>query len=403
MTGKYPARTGITDWIRAKFQGGGDENREGFESLPGKPLSCPYNPYHLDLDEVTIAEILKEHDYVTCFIGKWHLGTEKWYPEKQGFIYNVAGCDYGQPPSYFDPYIVYPNAWLKDTLKGFPTMTPRKEGEYLTDREAAEAIAFIKENKDRPFFLSLCHYAVHTPLQAKPELIEKYKQKPPTSQKSPVYAAMVESVDNALGVIVVTLAELGLSENTFIIFTSDNGGLLMDDATNNAPLRSGKGYPYEGGIRIPTIFFWPGKIQQRQISDIPIVSTDYLPTICDAAGIEPSEYEGLDGISLFHNILDGEKLEREAIFWHFPHYRGNDIVPFSIIRKGDWKLIKRYEGKTFELFNLKDDLSEITELSEKEPDKVAELNDDLEKWLQATGARLPIRNEKEFVEKSRLK
>jgi arylsulfatase A-like enzyme len=203
---------------------------------------------------------------------------------------------------------------------------------------------------------------------------------------------MVESVDNALGEIVATLAELGLSENTFIIFTSDNGGLLMDDATNNAPLRSGKGYPYEGGIRIPTIFFWPGKIQQGQISDIPIVSTDYLPTICNATGIEPSEFEDLDGISLLPHILAGEKLERKAIFWHFPHYRGNDIVPFSIIRKGDWKLIKRYDGKTFELFNLKDDLSETTELSEKKPDKVNELNDDLEKWLRETNARLPIRN-----------
>ena len=398
MTGKYPARTGITDWIRARFQGGGEENRIGFEELQDKPLLCPYNPYHLDLDEVTIAEILKSNGYETCFIGKWHLGTEKWYPDKQGFTYNIAGCDYGQPPSYFDPYIVYLNDWRKDTLNGFPTMPAREEGEYLTDREADEALKFIKSKKDRPFFLNLCHYAVHTPLQAKPELINKYEQKPPTHQKSPVYAAMVESVDDALGLIVATLDEMGISENTLILFTSDNGGLLMEDATDNTPLRSGKGYPYEGGIRIPTIFSWPGKIKPGITSDMPIISTDYLPTLCEAAGIGSLEIEGLDGISLLSHILKGNIPERESIFWHFPHYRGNDIAPFSIIRKGDWKLIKRYEGREFELYNLKEDLSETLDFSDSNHDKVDEMNVQLEKWLEKTGARIPIPKAEEMKE-----
>lgn len=390
MTGKYPARIGITDWIRAKFQGGGDENREGFEGHPDKPLLCPYNPYHLELEEVTIAEILKKQNYETCFIGKWHLGTEKWYPDNQGFDFNIAGCDYGQPPSYFDPYIVYPNAWMKDTLNGFPTMAPRRAGEYLTDREADEAISFIKTHKDKPFFLNLCHYAVHTPLQAKQELLEKYANKPPTLQKSAVYAAMVESVDDAVGNIVSVLEDLGISENTLIIFTSDNGGLLIPNATINSPLRSGKGYPYEGGIRIPTIFYWPAEIESGQISDVPITSTDYLPTICTVAGIPSTEFDHLDGINLLSAITKGTDLKRESIFWHFPHYRGADVVPYSIIRKGDWKLIKRYEGKEFELFNLKEDLSETTELSGTNPEKVNELNSDLEAWLSEAGAKMPI-------------
>jgi len=398
MTGKYPARIGITDWIRAKFQDGGEKNREGFEDYPDKVLSCPYNPYHLNLNEVTIAEILEKQEYETCFIGKWHLGTERWYPDKQGFKYNIAGCDYGQPPSYFDPYILFPDAGRKDTLKGFPTMAPREEGEYLTDREADEAIAFIKTHKDQPFFLNLCHYAVHTPIQAKLEVVEKYEQKPPTHQKSAVYAAMVESVDDALGAIVQTLEELGLSENTMIIFTSDNGGLLRSNATDNTPLRSGKGYPYEGGIRIPTIFSWPGEIQSGQTSDLPISSIDYLPTICDAVGVESSEYETLDGLSLLSHILQGNSIDRESIFWHFPHYRLNDIVPYSVIRKGDWKLIKRYEGIKFELYNLKKDMSETTDLSERKQDKVLELNKDLEEWLSSVNAKMPIHKVEDAAE-----
>ncbi len=389
QTGKYPARTGITDWIRARFQGGGEENPSGYEENQGKILRTPRNPFHLELKEVTLAEWLESAGYISCHIGKWHLGTEKWFPEKQGYNVNVAGCDYGQPPSYFDPYINYPNAWQKDTVKGFPTMRARKEGEYLTDREADEAVAFIRKNRDHPFFLNLCHYAVHTPIQAKRSLIEKYESKEPTNQKSPVYAAMVESVDDALGKIRQSLQDLGLEKNTLIIFTSDNGGLLMDQATHNAPLRLGKGYPYEGGIRIPAIFCWPDHFRGGRTLDAPVISMDLLPTVCQVAGIDIPQETVMDGVSLLPLLEGGIPPNREQLFWHFPHYRETDINPYSIIRKGDWKLIKRYEGEPFELYNLKEDLSEANDRSEDHPELVTSLNEELEEWLMKVGASMP--------------
>jgi arylsulfatase A len=389
QTGKYPVRTGITDWIRARFQGGGDENLPGYDENPGEKLRTPRNPFHLELKEVTLAEWLKNAGYITAHIGKWHLGTEKWYPTEQGYDVNVAGCDYGQPPGYFDPYIVYPNAWLKDTLKGFPTMDPRKEGEYLTDREADEAVRFIREHRNEPFFLNLCHYAVHTPIQGKKSLVEKYESKKPTNQKSPVYAAMVESVDDALGMIRQSVRELGIEKNTVIIFTSDNGGLLMDQATDNTPLRKGKGYPYEGGIRIPALFCWPGHYQGGETLDVPIISMDLLPTICHLAGIDISPDTVLDGVDLTPLLEKGIVPSRERLFWHFPHYRSGNIKPYSIIRKGDWKLIRRYEGEPLELYNLKEDLSETHDLAGDHPDLAGSLNRELEEWLNEAGARLP--------------
>lgn len=394
QTGKYPARTGITDWIRARFQGGGEENPSGYDENPGEKLRTPSNPFHLELKEVTLAECLKKAGYVTAHIGKWHLGTEKWYPTEQGYDINIAGCDYGQPPGYFDPYIVYPNAWLSDTLQGFPTMQARKEGEYLTDREADEAVSFIREHRDQPFFLNLCHYAVHTPIQGKPSLVEKYEMKTPTNQKSPVYAAMVESVDDALGRIRKVIRELGIEKNTLIIFTSDNGGLLMEQATDNAPLRLGKGYPYEGGIRIPAIFCWPGHYRAGISLDVPVISMDLLPTLCRLAGVELPAENLVDGADLTSLLKGGPPPAREKLFWHFPHYRSGDIKPYSIIRQGDWKLIKRYEGEPPELYNLKEDLSESHDLASDRPDLVIALDQELGKWLVEVGARLPEMKEK---------
>ncbi len=389
QTGKYPARTGITDWIRARFQGGGEENTEGYDENPGEKLRTPKNPFHLELGEVTLAERLKEAGYITAHIGKWHLGTERWFPTEQGYDINIAGCDYGQPPSYFDPYISYPNTWQSDTIKGFPTMQPRQEGEYLTDREAFEAVEFIRRNQDKPFFLNLCHYAVHTPIQAKRLLVEKYESKEATNQKSPVYAAMVESVDEALGRIRESLQELGIEKNTLIIFTSDNGGLLMEQATDNTPLRLGKGYPYEGGIRIPAIFSWPDHFRGGRTIDVPIISMDLMPTICHLAGVDLSEGAVADGVDLLPLLEEGIRPGRESLFWHFPHYRTGDIKPFSIIRKGDWKLIRRYEGEPLELYNLQEDLSETYDRSPDYPDLVKSLNAELEEWLLTVGARMP--------------
>ncbi|MDT8304157.1 MAG: sulfatase-like hydrolase/transferase, partial [Sedimentisphaerales bacterium] len=226
---------------------------------------------------------------------------------------------------------------------------------------------------------------------AKKDLIEKYKSKPPTNQKNPTYAAMVESLDDAIGRICSALDDLDLTENTIIFFTSDNGGLL--GPTNNAPLRSGKGFPYEGGIREPLIVRWPKVIKPGTVSHEPVTSVDYFPTICHAVGVPLPNDRDIDGVSLLDHLKSNGTMElnRYALYWHFPHYRGN-VVPYSIIREGGWKLIKRYEGRPFELFNLKSDISEENDLSEIYPTKTRQLDAKLRRWLRLTGAKLPILN-----------
>ncbi len=389
MTGRYPARMGVTDWIRSRFQGGAlpEDKRNPTEYVGGKnrKLLCPPNALWMELDEITIAEALKPAGYVSCHIGKWHLGADEWYPDRQGFDYNIGGCDYGQPPSYFDPY-------CRKGQGCIPTLEPKEEGQYLTDREAEEAVRFIRQYKDRPFFLHMAHYAVHTPIQAKADVTARYEAKEPTNQKNAKYAAMIESVDDAVGSICAVLDELKLTENTLVFFTGDNGGLLP--ITDNAPLRSGKGYPYEGGIREPLIVRWPGVVKAGSLSDEPVTSVDYLPTICDAAGVSIPTDRDIDGLSLVEHLMSGgdKALGRDSLFWHFPHYRGRDVVPYSIVRAGPWKLIKRYEGKTFELFNLNDDLSERNDLAEKMPEKVQELDAILHRWLTKTNAKMPVPN-----------
>ena len=396
MTGRYPARLGITDWIHhldreAHTAIGTGKNPEKYVGNEHKKLLCPPNPYWMDLEEITIAEVLKSSGYVTCHIGKWHLGHHDWYPDKQGFDINIGGCEIGQPPTYFDPYYQNPRR------SSIPTLPPRKQGEYLTDREGDEAVRFIKENKDHPFFLHLCHYAVHTPLEAKKEVVAKYEAKEKTLQNNAIYAAMIESVDQVMGRIIETLEELNLNGRTLVIFTSDNGGLL-GHSTDNTPLRSGKGYPYEGGIRVPLIVSWTGVVEAGTTCDTPVSSIDFFPTICETIGVELPKNRTIDGVSLIplfrqcDSVEKARKLGREALYWHFPHYRGSDVVPYSIVRKGEWKLIKRYEGKTFELFNLKDDLEERHDLSVQLPDKVRELNFLISDWLMNTGAKLPRTN-----------
>ena len=382
MTGRYPARVGVTDWIRARFQGGkvppGEAPPEYVDE--GRSLVCPRNPFWMELEERTLAEALKVAGYTSCHIGKWHLGTDEYHPDKQGFDFNIGGCDYGQPPSYFDPY-------RRKGQHGIPTLAPRQAGEYLTDREADEAARFIRAHRDRPFFLYMAHYAVHTPLQAKPELVAKYKAKTPTNQKNPVYAAMIESMDAAAGRILQTIDDEGLAANTVVIFTSDNGGLL--GSTHNAPLRAGKGYAYEGGIRVPLIVRWPGVARAGAVCEAPVTSVDYFPTLLALAGAEPPADRAIDGVSLAPLLKGAGDLGREAIFWHFPHYRGQDVVPYSIVRAGDWKLIKRYEGTEFEMFNLREDLSEEHDVAAQMPARVKELDARLRAWLRETGAKMP--------------
>jgi arylsulfatase A len=385
LTGRYPARVGVTDWIRARFQGSTvpQDGRNPTEYVGGRDrrLLCPPNALWMELEETTIAELLSEAGYTTCHIGKWHLGFDDWYPDRQGFDVNIGGCDMGQPPSYFDPY-------FSPHQGGIPTLGPREEGEYLTDREADEAVHFIRAHAEGPFFVYWAPYAVHAPLQAKAKVIAKYEAKAPTQHHgNPKYAAMIESVDDGVARIMQTLDETGLTAQTLVIFTTDNGGLL--GPTNNAPLRSGKGYPYEGGIRVPLIVRWPGRTQAGSTCDEPVLSVDFLPTICNAAGVPPPDDRAIDGRSLVPLLEGDASLNREAIFWHFPHYRGRDVVPYSIVRAGDWKLIKRYEGTTYELFRLRDDPGESNDLSAQRPDMVEALNRMLEQWLESVGARLP--------------
>ena len=385
MTGRYPARLGVTDWIRSRFQGGKiPANKKNPSGYIGKgEVQCPKNALWMESEEVTIPEVLKPAGYTSCHIGKWHLGADDWYPEKQGFDVNLGGCDYGQPPSYFDPY-------KNGRLANIPTLKPRQPGEYLTDREGDEAVNFIRTNKDKPFFLYLANYAVHTPIQGKKDLIAKYKAKPTTNQKNATYAAMVESVDDSVGKVMAILDELKIADNTLVIFSSDNGGLL--GPTNNKPLRSGKGYPYEGGIRVPYIFRQPGVIKPGTVCDTPVISVDFLPTICKTAGVALPVGREIDGEDLTPLLAQTGKLKRKAIYWHFPHYRGR-IMPYSIIREGDWKLLKRYAGKPeFELFNLAKDLSEKKDLAPDMLEKVKDLDAKLAAALKAQGAKMPRKN-----------
>ena len=378
LTGRYPTRHGITDWIRPSED---KANPTGYDSEKDWKLQTPKNHVFMEPREITIAEKLKEAGYVTCHVGKWHLGGSSFYPEKQGFDYNFGGCSWGHPhKGYFDPYQI-------------STLPDRREGEYLTDREAEEAVNFIREYKDKPFFLYLAHYAVHAPIQAKEDLIEKYKAKPPTNQKNPTYAAMVESVDQAVGKILAVLDELKLTDDTMVIFTSDNGGAVHFPATDNAPLRAGKGFPYEGGIRAPLIIRWPEVVRPGSICREPVISMDFFPTICAAVGVKTPTDRPMDGVNLMPVLTQTGSLKRDALYWHFPHYWwGINVRPYSIIRIGDWKLIKHYENDRFELFNLKDDLSEQNDLAVQMPGKVKKLDAKLTAWLKQTDAKLPKTN-----------
>ncbi len=389
LTGKYPARLGITDWIRAKFQGVTTSGLPGeYEVFEDKPLKTPKIQGFLPLEEVTIAERMKSYGYETLHVGKWHLGEEGFYPTDQGFDVNIGGNDLGQPPSYFDPYLpAQPRQFYEIT-----TLKPRKEGEFLTDREGDEVVDYIQSKKEKKFFIHWAPYAVHTPIMGKPDMVEKYKQKEPGNQRNPEYAALVESVDQNVGKVIEALDELGLREKTLVIFTSDNGGLIWDyenPITNNYPLKSQKGYPYEGGIRVPTIVSWPGKLPMGALSESPIITMDWIPTILDFMGENPVQ-EGLEGISL-KPILENpsQKVDRD-LFWHFPHYRLNDIVPYAIVRSGDYKLIHYFDGSQDELYNLDFDMEEKVNVISTRKAIADQLQIKLEKWLEETGARLPV-------------
>ena len=390
MTGKSPWKTGVTDWIRPL-----DGTNWTVEQVKNEPLwngganrqlLTPRNPRWLEHSEITIAELLKNSGYITGFVGKWHLGPKGWWPEDQGFDFNAAGCSYGHPPHYFDPY---PANSQRAT---FPNLEPRKEGEYLTDREAFEAAGFIRRSAGQPFFLMLAHYAVHSPIQAKANLIEKYESKQPLGKQDfPAYAAMVESVDDALGTVVDALKATGEYENTLIIFTSDNGGAVHFRATDNSPLRKGKGFPYEGGTREPYIFHWKSRIAPGSISSQQIITADLYPTLAELAGLRAPH--GVDGMSLAQHLTKGKAVTRSPLIWHFPHYWwGTNVQPYSVIRKGDLKLIYRYETDSVELYNLREDLSETKDLASSRPILARALKKELLETLLVQGAKFPQPN-----------
>ncbi len=394
MTGRAPARLGITDWIRAEFQLGNRQwpnvrNRFGLHRPDGegRKLMTPVNEQRLPHDEITIAELLKPIGYASAFIGKWHLGGRGHLPVDQGFDENHGGWDYGQPPSYFDPFVAMPRLPM-----GIPTLSPREKGEYLTDREADEAVAFVQRNRNRPFLLYLSHYAVHTPIQAKRDLIDTYEAaRDGDGQDDPVYAAMVHSVDDAMGRLLDTLDRTGLADRTLIVFTGDNGGLDRNGRpTENAPLRSGKGYAYEGGLRTPWIVRWPGVTTPGSTSDQPVASIDLLPTIAAAVGTRPPADRPIDGLDLGPALRGGELPER-TLHWHFPHYRhGPGHDPYSVARNGNWKLIRFYDPPTLELYDLASDLREEHDLAGSDPTRVAAMEAALDEALRSVGARMPV-------------
>jgi arylsulfatase A-like enzyme len=366
----------LTQWLPA-----GRWSRTQHKLREGRYIS------NLPLEEITIAEALREAGYRTAFMGKWHLGTETYYyPEHQGFDLNVAGRDYGAPGSYFYPF---EGSWeIPTTGKVLQKKSPLsgQEGDYLVDRLAEEAEKFIRTNADKPFFLMLSHYAVHTPLQGKPDKVARYKQVPEARRQGKAdYAAMVESVDDSVGRVMQTLRELKLDERTFIIFTSDNGGYA--GATDNSPLRANKGSNYEGGIRVPVIIKWPGHIKPGSISHEPVISMDFYPTILSVTVQSLRPHQHVDGEDLAPILTDNSGLQREAIYWYYPHYNGHpQSFPSGVIRAGDWKLIEAFETGELSLYNLAEDLGETNDLSDNEPAKVMELYAKLRAWRKDIGA-----------------
>jgi arylsulfatase A-like enzyme len=373
LTGMYPARLHITDWI------------EGHKR-PFAKLQVPDWTMHLPHDTFTIAEAFQANGYATCHVGKWHLGGEAYWPTTHGFDRNIGGNHRGQPPSYFFPY-------ERDAIK-LPGLSEGPQGEYLTDRLTDEAIAFVTGNKNRPFFLYLPHYTVHTPLQAKADLVARYRAKaerlPDQPHKNAVYAAMIESLDAGVGRLMKTLDELNLRQNTIVVFTSDNGGLLS--STSNPPLRAGKGSAYEGGVRVPLIVSYPPEIAASSTSDAPAMSIDLFPTLASLCGLAKDEAVRWDGIDLSPAWRQRGTIDRDALYWHYPHYHPGGATPYGAIRADDYRLVEFYEDGRVELYNVKDDVGESRDISAAQPKKRDELLAKLKMWRNEVGAQMPTAN-----------
>ncbi len=398
MTGKYPARTNTTNFFSGQREG--KFQPAEFETV-------------MDTAEVTLAEALSEAGYRTFFAGKWHLGGRGYLPTDQGFAVNRGGGGNGMPRSYFAPY------------RNVDHLEPGPEGEFLTDRLAREAIDFLESRagEDDPFLLYLSFYSVHTPLEAPAPLVEKYRakrkrlgltddaesfevgrerqvwpgdrdaRKVRIRQDHPVYAAMVESLDRAVGRVLERLDELGFRDDTAVFFLSDNGGLSTSEGhpTSNLPLRGGKGWMYEGGIRAPVVIRWPGVAPPGTRCSVPAVSTDFYPTMLEMAGLAPRSDQHLDGVSFVPLLRNPfAKFDRGPIFFHYPHYSNQGGIPASAVRKGKYKLIQDLEDGEFELYNLEEDVSEHNNLAQLEVERVEELGAELDAWRREVEAR-PLR------------
>jgi arylsulfatase A-like enzyme len=371
LTGLSPARLHITNHTP-------DQKR----FTPDNPKLLPA-PMHneLSLDYVTIAERLQASGYRTAFMGKWHLsgpnrGNPELEPTAQGFELNIGGAGYGGPPSFWDPY-------------NNPTIEDRRPGEYLPDRLADEAIHYFSQRSERPFMLFLWNYTVHWPMEAPAALLEKYRTRTGPGLNDTRYGAMIEALDHAVGRILSELDRQGLSGNTLVIFTSDNGG--FGGVADNRPLREEKGYLYEGGIRIPLIVRWPGRIEAGSVSHEPVISMDHYATLLDVAGLEADPDLPLEGVSLLPHLTEKRPLERDALFFHYPNYafhRGNRLG--SAIRMGDYQLIESFDDDSVELYNLSVDLGERNDLAATEPERAAELRGRLAAWRQKVNANMPV-------------
>lgn len=376
LTGKAPARLHLTDWIAG-------------HDRPFARLKIPDWTKELPLAEETLAERLKTKGYATASIGKWHLGKRDLFPDRQGFDVNIGGGEIGQPPTYFSPYKI-------------PTLPDGPPGEFLSDRLTSEAISFIEKHKEEPFFIYLPHYAVHTPIMGKQDVITKYQAKRPDGgQGNPVYAALVESIDDSVGRLRAALKQLKLDENTLFIFTSDNGGLSdlvtaqgwRRGPTDNSPARLGKGSAYDGGIHVPMIVAWPGKVPAGSECDTPVIGYDFAPTLLEATGTPLKEGQIIDGESLMPLLTEKGTLKRDAIYWHYPHYHPGSATPYSAVREGDWKLIQFFEDQHLELYNMRRDAGEMDNVINIETDVAARLEQKLAVWREKVGAQMPTPND----------
>lgn len=396
MSGKYPARVGITQFIGGKSE--------------ARLKDVPYLHY-LPLEEKSIASALRDGGYQTWHVGKWHLGDHDFFPERHGFDVNIAGCHHGHPwKGYFSP-------WQLDMIEDGP------EGEYLTDRLTDDAVALIRKRGETPFFLYLSHYAVHTPLQAPPELVKKYEEKArrlgfdqieaviagkpvprcPTGerrvmrrilQSHPTYAAMMENLDHNIGKLLTALEEEGIADNTLVLFSADNGGLSTSEGspTCNFPLAEGKGWNYEGGTRVCQIVRWPGVVKPGSSCTEVVQTCDFYPTFLDVAGLPRMPEQHVDGLSLLPLLKEEGGLARDAIFWHYPHYSNQGGAPAASMRSGKWKLIENFEDSSLELYDLERDVGEMTNLAEALPERARRMHGRLQAWQREVEALIPEQN-----------